>query len=103
MARTRVVGTRSTVTSCHKQLKESINNLQLLAVLLLTDADDDEDESDALAFAQLVVAAKQQMLLSGGRQYGTRGAYKEPKSKDFFDLLLYQFSECTFKAWLRYF
>ena len=86
MARTRVVGTRSIVTSRHKQLKESINNLQLLAVL--TDADNCEEESDALTFAKLVVAAKQQMLLSGGGWYGIKGAYKEPKSKDFFDLLL---------------
>jgi hypothetical protein len=55
---------------------------------------------DALSFAQLVVAAKQQMQLSGGGRYGIRGAYTEPKSKDFFDLLLYQFSEWWFKAWL---
>ena len=102
MARTRMVGKRSTATSRYKQLKESINNLQLLAVFLLTDADDDEEESDALAFAQLVIALKQQTLVGGGGRYGVRGAYKEPKSKDFFDLLLYQFSERWFKAWLRY-
>ena len=32
------------------------------------------------------------LLLSGGGWYGIRGAYNEPKSKDFLDLLLYQFS-----------
>jgi hypothetical protein len=41
------------------------------------------------------------LLLSGGGRYGIRGAYTEPKSKDFFDLLLYQFSEWWFKVWLR--
>ena len=74
---------------------------ELLAVLLLTDADDDDDETDALAFAQLVLAMKKQSFLSGGGRYGMRGEYREPKSKDFFDLLMYQFSERWFKAWLR--
>jgi len=46
MACTRV-GAHPTATLCYKQLKASFNNLQLLAVLLLTDADDDEEESDA--------------------------------------------------------
>ena len=100
MARTRCIGVR-TGTSRYQQHKESLENLRLLAVLLLTDADDDDEETDALAFAQLVLAMKKQSFFRGGGRYGMRGEYREPKSKDFFDLLMYQFSERWFKAWLR--
>ena len=97
MAHTRHIGVQ-TGTSRYQQQKKSLENLQLLAVLLLTDADDDDDETDALAFAQLVLAMKKQSFLRGGGRYGMRGEYREPKSKDFFDLLMYQFSEQWFKV-----
>ena len=60
----------------------------MVAVLLLVLADAEMMKRNLMPFLLLSWL----LLLSGGGWYGIRGAYNEPKSKDFLDLLLYQFS-----------
>jgi len=69
---------------------------------MLADAETDEEEDAALLFVCLILEENRRLLSHSGGRYGRGGAYNRKKSKDFFDLLLYSFSERWFKSWMRY-
>lgn len=75
--------------------------LEAIAVLMLADAEDDTEELVAIMFLKLAIEDKRRQLRKGGR-YGPHGRYDRKKSKDFFDLLLYEYPDRWFKGWLRY-
>jgi len=75
------------------------NPLRTLAIYLLATAEDEDDEFIALGVARL--AFKQEKARKNGK-YGPRGPYNNSKSADFFDLLLYSFTDKQFKEWLRF-
>ncbi|KAG2112864.1 hypothetical protein DEU56DRAFT_762002 [Suillus clintonianus] len=61
---------------------------------------------EVLAIAQLATAedaalAADHRRKSRSKKYGIRGEYNQPKSEDFFNILLGQASERQFKAWFR--
>ena len=73
--------------------------LEAVAILLLADANDDDEEIMAMAIGGLACAARREERCG---RWGHRGSYVREKSKDFFNVMLYGFSERWFKAWLRY-
>jgi hypothetical protein len=77
--------------------------LLVLAIHLLATAEEPDDYITVIAVARIAYARIRQ---EGSEQqktgrYGPRGPYNRVKSTDFFDLLLYQFTERQFKNWLR--
>jgi hypothetical protein len=99
MARTRMFRRRHADRQ-KKRKEKGIPTLDIMAILMLADADDDEEEVVALTFLKLALDDKRERERHGTR-YGRRGLYNRQKSKDFFDLMLYQYSDRWFKAWLR--
>ena len=86
---------------CHRQraAPKDHNPLWTLAIYLLANAEDEDGEFIALGVARL--AFKQEKARKNGK-YGPRGPYNNSKSADFFDLLLYSFTDKQFKEWLRF-
>lgn len=70
--------------------------LEVLAIAQLTTAEDDDNELLSLALAGLAADYRQK---SRSEKYGMCGEYNQPKSKNFFDILLGQASERQFKTW----
>ncbi|KAG0704470.1 hypothetical protein DFH29DRAFT_997561 [Suillus ampliporus] len=81
-----------------KHYQSTAKQLEVLAIAQLATAEDDDDELLGLALAGL---AADYRWKSRSKKYGMRGEYNQPKSKDFFDILLGQASERQFKAWFR--
>lgn len=69
-----------------------------LSIVLLADADSDIEELLGLQVGKMALDAAK--TPPNGR-YGRRGFYDNPKSKDFFDLMLDGFSTRWFRAWMR--
>jgi len=101
MARTRDRQRRESATKRWKARKDSLHDLEALAVLMLADAEDDEELLVALTVAQIVADDMRMLRVIGGGRYGPRGFYDRQKSKDIFDLLLYNYTDRWFKTWLR--
>ena len=86
------------------QLREGLEVLEDLALLMLLDAQDPDEELCAVAVAGLAIDEAERIEAYAERsgKYGPREPYNRPKSNDFFELLLYQFPERHFRTWLRY-
>ena len=91
----------STTKRCKKH-KNWLVDLEALATLMLADAEDDEEEMAAILVAQIAVKEAHLLHLHSVGCYGHRGLYDSQKSKDFFLLLLYNFSDRWFKSWMRF-
>lgn len=94
-------GRGESATQRWKRCRDSVANLEALAIIMLADAEDDSEQFVALAVAQIAMEeARVSKLLKGGR-YGCRGRYNQQKSHNFFELLLFSYSDRWFKAWMR--
>lgn len=71
--------------------------LETLAILLFSTIEDDDDELVAIALAAIALEDRNKR----SAKYGPRGIYDREKSKDFFDLIIYNYTERQFKRWLR--
>lgn len=92
---------RRSASEQYKDRKSALPDLEALAILLLADAQTDYEELVALSVAQIVMQEAHDLKGMNGGRYGTRGSYDRKKSKDFFNLLMYEFSDRWFKAWMR--
>ena len=107
MARTRHlqvtrVGHRVTRTPYYKRHRKALHALRELegfALLLLADCEDEEDEAAAMLVACL--AMEEAHAVNNIRRYGVRGHYNRTRTSDFYEILLYFFTDRQFKAWLR--
>ncbi|KAG1896918.1 uncharacterized protein F5891DRAFT_1245376 [Suillus fuscotomentosus] len=79
-----------------KHHQSTAKQLEFLAIAQLAAAEDDNDELLGLALAALAADHRWKSL---SKKYGIHGEYNQPKSKDFFDILLGHSSERQFKAW----
>lgn len=79
-----------------KYYQSTAKQLEVLAIAQLTTAEDDDNELLSLALAGLAADYRQK---SRSEKYGMCGEYNQPKSKNFFDILLGQASERQFKTW----
>lgn len=100
MARTRRPRQTRPQTAKKIALREA-RDIEFLAILLLAEAEDEDDELNALIVAQIALEkARRAYLMPWNGRFGRRGAYDSETAKDFFDLMLYRFSDRQFKAWL---
>ncbi|KAG2132032.1 hypothetical protein DEU56DRAFT_757387 [Suillus clintonianus] len=93
MARLRRLGRKSL-----KYHQSAAQQLEVLAIAQLATAEDGDDEILGLTLAALAADHRRK---SRSKKYGIRGEYNQPKSEDFFNILLGQASERQFKAWFR--
>jgi hypothetical protein len=78
--------------------KARAKRLQTLALVLLADADDADEEMFAILVAHMAQKAKKE---AQSLKYGIRGPYDEAKVCKFFNNLVFEASERSFKAWFR--
>ena len=72
--------------------------MEALTILLLADAQTDYEELVALSVAQIVMQEAHNLKGMNGGLYSTQGSYDRKKLKDFFNLLMYEFSDRWFRA-----
>ena len=92
---------RRSASEQYKDRKSTLPNLEALAILLLADMQTDYEELVALSLAQIIMQEAHDLKGMNGGHYGTQGSYDRKKSKDFFNLLMYEFSDRWFKARMR--
>ncbi|ESK80661.1 hypothetical protein Moror_5122, partial [Moniliophthora roreri MCA 2997] len=88
---------RSTQSPAKKK-KQHVRALETFAIMLFADAEEDEEIFSAMIIAYLAWRACQEWRKYG--RFGRRGPYNQQKSKDFFDVMIYRFSEHWFRAWM---
>jgi hypothetical protein len=79
-----------------KYYQSAAKHLEILAIVQLATAEDLDDEIFGYSLAHLAADYRRK---SRSKRYGMRREYKQPKSKDFFHILLGCTSERQFKAW----
>lgn len=82
----------------HAKKQKNATALETLAIILFSTIEDDDDELVATTLAMLALEDRNKM----NAKFGPRGNYDREKSKDFFDLLVYSYTERQFKRWIRY-
>jgi len=100
MARSRLTQRRQDRLKNKETTVECPTALEILGIIMLADAEDDDEELVALLFLRLAFTEQRDRKARSGK-YGRRGPYKSRKSKDFFDLMLNDFSDRWFKSWFR--